>query len=150
MNSRELRRKHIKKQRVDEVSKQRKYITIILLSIVLSSLLSFASNAQDAESNQVLSGYNSEYNTGNINSNAVSSNIDRNSSDMKQDNSLDMSKLKYKSICVTHNDSLWSIATECVINTDYKIKDMVQMIKNINTLNTDAIKAGQYLIVPYI
>ena len=52
----------------------------------------------------------------------------------------------YKSIRISGSDSLWSIAQEYrgVENTD----DFVEELKTLNSLSSDRIQTGSYLLVP--
>lgn len=55
----------------------------------------------------------------------------------------------YTSIQVKQGDSLWSIAGN-YISADYTdMNDYIDEIKDLNHLNSDAIHAGEYLLVPY-
>lgn len=52
----------------------------------------------------------------------------------------------YQSIRVESGDTLWSIATEYCPDTQ-EIGDYIDEIKAINSIKTDTIKAGDYIIV---
>lgn len=55
----------------------------------------------------------------------------------------------YTSIQVKQGDSLWSIAGN-YISADYTdMNDYIDEIKDLNHLSSDAIHAGEYLLVPY-
>ena len=55
----------------------------------------------------------------------------------------------FKSIQISSGDTLWSIAEENM-DTHYKhTADYVAEVKRMNSLDTDQIVAGSYLIVPY-
>lgn len=55
----------------------------------------------------------------------------------------------FKSIQITSGDTLWSIAEENM-DTHYKhTADYVAEVKRMNSLDTDQIVAGSYLIIPY-
>lgn len=56
----------------------------------------------------------------------------------------------YKSIAVSNNDTLWSIA-EQYMNNDYydSINDYIDEVKRMNSLSGDSIHYGEYLIIPY-
>ncbi len=56
----------------------------------------------------------------------------------------------YKSIEIAKGDTLWSIANDNFDPDHYKdIYEYVSEVKKLNTLSSDAIVAGNYVIVPY-
>lgn len=55
----------------------------------------------------------------------------------------------FTSITVEENDTLWSIATEYRTEEYNGIDKYIDEIKSINNLNSDTIKTGDTLIVPY-
>ena len=67
-----------------------------------------------------------------------------------KDNSTKVSYKYYKSVAVTGNDTLWSIAEEYMDEEHYdSITDYIQEVKNMNSLADDTIHYGEYLIIPY-
>ena len=55
----------------------------------------------------------------------------------------------FKSIQISSGDTLWSLAEENM-DTHYKhTSDYVAEVKRMNSLDTDKIVAGSYLIIPY-
>ena len=55
----------------------------------------------------------------------------------------------FRSIQISSGDTLWSIAEENM-DTHYKhTSDYVAEVKRMNSLDTDKIVAGSYLIIPY-
>ena len=56
----------------------------------------------------------------------------------------------FKSVQIEKGDTLWSIATK---NMDYKhyknINSYLREIKNMNSLKSDNIISGTYIIIPY-
>lgn len=70
-------------------------------------------------------------------------------SNAKDDNSHTSYKY-YKSITITKEDTLWSIAQEYVDEEHYdSIDDYIKEVKNLNKLSNDTITYGEYLIIPY-
>ncbi len=57
--------------------------------------------------------------------------------------------LKCISVCVTDNDTLWSIAAKYYSDEYNGVSDLVDEIKNINKMSSDRINLGNYIIVPY-
>lgn len=56
----------------------------------------------------------------------------------------------YKSIEVAKGDTLWSIAKNNMDSQHYKnTREYVAEVKKLNSLPTDNIVAGSYIIVPY-
>lgn len=56
----------------------------------------------------------------------------------------------YKSIEITKGDTLWSIANDNFDSAHYKdINEYVSEVKKLNTLSSNDIIAGRYVIVPY-
>jgi cell division protein YceG involved in septum cleavage len=56
----------------------------------------------------------------------------------------------YKSIEITKGDTLWSIAQEYSDDAHYKnTSDYIKEVRNINSLTSDNIISGSYIIVPY-
>ncbi len=54
-----------------------------------------------------------------------------------------------KSVMVTEGDSLWSIASEYYTELDGSMSDYMDEIRRTNQLSSDAIRAGNYLVIPY-
>ena len=55
----------------------------------------------------------------------------------------------FKSIYITQGDTLWSIA-EANMNEHYSSqKEYINEVKRMNSLTSDHIECGSYLIVPY-
>ena len=56
----------------------------------------------------------------------------------------------YKSIEIAKGDTLWSIAKENMDNNHYKnVSEYVKEVKTMNSMKSDSIVAGSYIIVPY-
>lgn len=56
----------------------------------------------------------------------------------------------YKSIIVSKDDTLWSIAKEYMDQEYYdSINDYIMEVRNMNSLSDDDIYYGEYLIIPY-
>jgi len=53
----------------------------------------------------------------------------------------------YESVEVMHNDSVWSIAKRYCPN-DMEIKEYMNIIEEINGINSDYIVEGNYLLIP--
>lgn len=56
----------------------------------------------------------------------------------------------YKSIEISKGDTLWSIANDNFDAAHYKdMQEYITEVKKLNTLSSDDIVAGNYVIVPY-
>lgn len=55
----------------------------------------------------------------------------------------------YKSIEIQNGDTLWSIAEEAKPSESDSTADYVEILKQINGLDSDEIQAGQHLIISY-
>lgn len=67
-----------------------------------------------------------------------------------KDDSTEVSYKYYKSIAVTGHDTLWSIAEEYMDEEHYdSITDYIEEVKSMNSLTSDTIHYGEYLIIPY-
>lgn len=56
----------------------------------------------------------------------------------------------YKSISVSHNDTLWSIAEKYMDKDHYdSITEYINEIKSMNSLADDSIHYGKYIVIPY-
>lgn len=56
----------------------------------------------------------------------------------------------YKSVTVSHEDTLWSIAQEHMDIEHYRsIDEYIKEVKQMNHLKTDTITYGCHLIIPY-
>ncbi len=56
----------------------------------------------------------------------------------------------YKSVEITKGDTLWSIANDNFDSEHYKdLHEYVTEVKKLNTLSSDDIVAGNFVIVPY-
>lgn len=56
----------------------------------------------------------------------------------------------YKSIVVSNNDTLWSIAKEYMDKEHYtSVNDYINEVKTMNSLSGDSICYGNHLIIPY-
>ena len=59
-----------------------------------------------------------------------------------------------ESIVIEDGDTLWDIANDYIERYDmqeiYRTKDLVYEIKEINHISEDYIRAGNYVIVPYL
>ncbi len=64
--------------------------------------------------------------------------------------SADTANISYISVPITANDTLWSIAGRYYSDEFGTIKDYVKEIKRCNSLKSDNIYAGRYLVVPVI
>lgn len=56
----------------------------------------------------------------------------------------------YKSIRIEQGDSLWTIACEYSVDTNYSISEYIGHLKQMNGLTEDVIHAGQNLTVMYM
>lgn len=67
-----------------------------------------------------------------------------------KDDSAKASYKYYKSIAVSSNDTLWSIAEEYMDKEHYdSVNDYIDEVIRMNTLPNDTICYGQHLIIPY-
>lgn len=67
-----------------------------------------------------------------------------------KDDSVETSYKYYKSIVVTNDDTLWSIAEQYMDEEHYKsINDYINEVKNMNSMADDVIHYGDHLIIPY-
>ena len=67
-----------------------------------------------------------------------------------KDDSTETSYKYYKSIVVSGDDTLWSIAEEHMDVEHYdSINDYIHEVKAMNSLSDDAIHYGTHLIIPY-
>lgn len=67
-----------------------------------------------------------------------------------KDDSAKTSYKYYKSITVSNNDTLWSIAEEYMDKEHYdSINDYIDEVIRMNTLPDDTIRYGQHLVIPY-
>ncbi len=67
-----------------------------------------------------------------------------------KDDSTETSYKYYKSIVVSGDDTLWSIAEEHMDVEHYdSINDYINEVKAMNSLSDDAIHYGTHLIIPY-
>lgn len=67
-----------------------------------------------------------------------------------KDDSAEVSYKYYKSIVVSGNDTLWSIAEEHMDADHYdSINDYINEVKAMNSLCDDSIRYGTHLIIPY-
>ena len=67
-----------------------------------------------------------------------------------KNDSVDVSYKYYKSITVSNDDTLWSIATEYMDDEHYEsINDYINEVKNMNAMTDDMIQYGEHLIIPY-
>lgn len=57
-------------------------------------------------------------------------------------------ELSYKSVHITSNDTLWSIARENYTKEQGSMKEYIKEIKRCNSLSSDRINAGSSIIVP--
>lgn len=68
--------------------------------------------------------------------------------------SLSHGETKYKMICVSSGDTLWSIAKSEVSNNEYyfdkDVRDVVESLKTVNHLSNTSLKIGQQLQIPII
>ncbi|MBD5477648.1 MAG: LysM peptidoglycan-binding domain-containing protein [Lachnospiraceae bacterium] len=56
----------------------------------------------------------------------------------------------YKSIVVSNNDTLWSIAEEYMDREHYtSINEYIKEVKAMNSLSGDSIQYGRHLVIPY-
>ena len=67
-----------------------------------------------------------------------------------KDGSTETSYKYYKSIIVSNNDTLWTIAEKYMDDEHYdSINDYIREVKSMNTLKDDVIHYGEYLVIPY-
>lgn len=67
-----------------------------------------------------------------------------------KDDSAAVSYKYYKSIMVSNNDTLWSIAAQYMDDEHYEsINDYINEVKNMNAMTDDVIQYGEHLIIPY-
>lgn len=66
-----------------------------------------------------------------------------------QDMSTQMSYKYFKSIYIEAGDSLWSIGKEYADEHYTSVASYINEVKQMNSLESDSIKTGSYLIVPY-
>lgn len=55
----------------------------------------------------------------------------------------------YKSVQISYGDSLWSIANKYIDNHYESVSQYIDEVKVMNCITEDAVKAGNYIIVPY-
>lgn len=55
----------------------------------------------------------------------------------------------YKSIEIQPGDTLWDIAEETITSEYDSVSEYVQVLKDMNNLDSDDIQAGQYLMIAY-
>ena len=55
----------------------------------------------------------------------------------------------YKSIEIQHGDTLWEIAEETMTSEYDSVPEYVEVLKEMNSLKSDDIEAGQHLIIAY-
>lgn len=56
----------------------------------------------------------------------------------------------YKSIQISNHDTLWSIAEQYMDDTHYdSIQDYISEVRQMNSMEGDCIRYGEYLIIPY-
>ena len=55
----------------------------------------------------------------------------------------------YTSIRIEYGDTLWDIAKETMTDEYNSTAEYVEVLKKMNSLDSDDIQAGQYLIVAY-
>ena len=58
-------------------------------------------------------------------------------------------QLTCTSVCIDHNDTLWSIAEEYYTEDYDSMEQYIEVIRKTNKLGSDKIYAGCYLIIPY-
>ena len=67
-----------------------------------------------------------------------------------KDDSTEVSYKYYKSITVNNHDTLWSIAEEYMDAEHYdSVNDYIAEVRRMNSLTSDTIHYGEYLIIPY-
>lgn len=66
-----------------------------------------------------------------------------------QDANTKVSYKYFKSIYIEDGDSLWSIAQEYADEHYSSVASYITEVKRMNSLESDSIKTGSYLIVPY-
>lgn len=67
-----------------------------------------------------------------------------------KDDATEASYKYYKSIVISNNDTLWTIAEEYMDAEHYaSINDYINEVKAMNSLTDDAIQYGEHLIIPY-
>ncbi len=55
----------------------------------------------------------------------------------------------FKSVYITQGDTLWSIAEANMDNHYSSTREYIKEVKQMNSLTSDRIECGSYLIVPY-
>ena len=55
----------------------------------------------------------------------------------------------YKSIMISQGDTLWSIAEENMDEHYSTTREYIDEVKRMNSLTSDQIQSGSYLIIPY-
>lgn len=67
-----------------------------------------------------------------------------------KDDSTPVSYKYYKSITISKDDTLWSIAKEYMDEEHYdSVNDYIEEVMQMNSLSSDQITYGSHLIVPY-
>lgn len=62
----------------------------------------------------------------------------------------DMGQFKYyKSIQIQPGDTLWEIAEDTMTSEYDSVAEYVDVLKDMNSLSSDNIEAGQYLMIAY-
>lgn len=61
---------------------------------------------------------------------------------------VDESSICYLSVPISNQDTLWSIAEEYYTEEFGSVKNYIKEIKECNSLSSDAIYAGNHIIVP--
>ena len=66
---------------------------------------------------------------------------------MAEESESDSGRRYYKSIQIQSSDTLWNIAEDYMTDEYDSVDEYIRDLKEINTLNSDFIQSGQYLIV---
>lgn len=61
---------------------------------------------------------------------------------------VDESRVYYLSVPISNQDTLWSIAEEYYTEEFGSVKNYIKEIKECNSLSSDAIYAGNHIIIP--
>ena len=55
----------------------------------------------------------------------------------------------YTSVEVEYGDTLWGIASNYMTEEYRSLQDYIEEIKTLNGLQSDMIRSGQFLVIPY-
>lgn len=175
-NQRDIKREYIRQNRIEKVHRQRKNFIIwciIIVSLIVSTFVSFASNAQEEIVGKMISpintydiGYFNDDNKSNLLNNIdddirnksynrlLINSIDLIVTNNKEALSSDIAKSKgdleptYASICIQIHDTLWDIANNIAEDSIYSTNEIINIIIKVNGLTNQIINENNYIIVP--